>query len=114
MNTDFCPGLIGILDSLNKVDIQDAQKSVQTRFAELSSGWLKIKKVDQDEDTFAGKVLVNDREALPEKTVDIESCGQLGIKNRTIMDLSFHHAAPVAALAQCDMVQLYQGNWDLY
>jgi len=89
-------------------DDQDAQKSVQTRFAELSSGWLKIKKIDQDEDTFAGKVLVNDNEALPEKTVDIEACGQLGIKNRTIMDLSFHHAAPVAALAQCDMVQLYQ------
>ena len=66
--------------------------------------------MDQDEDTFAGKVLVDDDEALPEKTVDIEACGQLGIKNRTIMDLSFHHAAPVAALAQCDMVQLYQGN----
>merc|ERR1711935_384393 len=91
-------------------DDQDAQKNAQTRFAELSSGWLNVKKVVQDEDgdIFAGRVLVDDATQLPEKELDIEACGLLGWRNRPVADFRLHHAAPVAAVAQMDSVVLYQ------
>ena len=69
---------------------------------------MKKQTADEDEDTFAGRVLVDDATQLPEKTLDVEPCGLLGWRNRPVADFQLHHAAPVAALAQMDSVILYQ------
>ena len=51
-----------------------------------------MKKVDNDEETFAGKVLVDDKDALPEKELDIEACGQLFTKGQFLPQSTFSNS----------------------
>ena len=61
-------------------DDTNKQQSAREKFAELSGGWLKLKKVEADEDPFGGKIFQDDTRILPEKEIDIEECGTIGIR----------------------------------
>ena len=60
-------------------DFQETTKTAEAKFAEISSGWLRLKKSSQE--PFSGKVFTESRDHLAEKIIDIESCGELGIKS---------------------------------
>ena len=90
-------------------DDTNKQQSAREKFAELSGGWLKLKKVEADEDPFGGKIFQDDTRILPEKEIDIEECGTIGIRGGgKIGAFQFHPAAPAAMVTQQDMLTMFQ------
>ena len=96
-------------------DDTNKQQSAREKFAELSGGWLKLKKVEAEEDPFGGKIFQDDTRILPEKEIDIEECGTIGIRGGgKIGAFEFHPAAPAAMVAQQDMLTMFQVRTDLF
>lgn len=88
-------------------DDLDRKNEAQTKFAEINSGWLSLKR--STEEPFSGKIFSKSRDRLAEKVVDIEECGRLGIKGMGyVSNFQFHHLAPVAVTSQQDTVIIYQ------
>jgi len=88
-------------------DDQETNKAAQTRFSEINSGWLNLKK--SSDEPFSGKIFSKSSEQLAEKVIDIEECGRIGIKGMgPVTNFEFHHLAPVAVTSQQDTVVLYQ------
>ena len=93
-------------------DDQNKQLSARQKFAELSGGWLKLKKVESEEDPFGGKIFKDDTKVLPEKEIDIEECGTIGVRGGgKVAAFQFHPAAPAAMVAQQDMLTMFQVSY---
>ena len=86
--------------------LQEKKADAESRFAEISSGWLNLKK--STETPYSGSIFVKNGE-LNEKIISIESVGQIGIKELgQVKSFKFHHLAPVAVTSQADSVILYK------
>ena len=85
------------------------QTLARKKFSELSGGWLNIKHVKTDEDPFAGKIFKTDNRILPEKEIDLEECGVIGIRGGgPVTGFQFHPAAPAAMVTQADTLTMFQ------
>jgi hypothetical protein len=92
-------------------DDESEMMIARSKFSQFSSGWSNLKPVVSDEDAFAGKIFSKDSKSLPEKELDFEECGMLGLRGGgAVTSFQFHPQAPAAMVAQADAVTMYQVN----
>ena len=90
-------------------DNQSAQSVAHQKFAEMSGGWLKVKASNPEEEHFGGKIFKRNNSVLPDKEIDLEECGTIGIRGAgNVSSFQFHPAAATAMVAQADILTMFQ------
>jgi len=90
-------------------DNKTAQSIAHQKFAEMSGGWLKVKATDPEEEHFGGKIFKRNNSVLPDKEIDLEECGTIGIRGAgNVSAFQFHPAAATAMVTQADILTMFQ------
>ena len=93
----------------DEADNTSQQEIARQKFSDLSGGWMNIKPVATEEDQFGGAIFKQNNRVLPEKEIDFEECGVIGIRGGgAVSAFQFHPNAPAAMVTQADTLTMFQ------